>query len=44
MQTSIEKVFAGGDCVSGQSLVVTAMKDGIQAAKYIDEYLKNDTN
>ena len=44
MQTSIEKVFAGGDCVSGPSLVVTAMKDGIQAAKYIDEYLKNDTN
>ena len=44
MQTSIENVFAGGDCVSGPSLVVTAMKDGIQAAKYIDEYLKNDTN
>ena len=39
MQTSIDKVFAGGDCVSGPSLVVTAMKDGIKAAKSIDEYL-----
>ena len=44
MQTSIENVFAGGDCVNGPSLVVKAMKDGIQSAKYIDEYLKNDTN
>ena len=39
MQTSIDKVFAGGDCVNGPSLVVTAMKDGIKAAKSIDEYL-----
>ena len=40
MQTSIPKVFAGGDCVSGPSLVVTAMKDGILAAKNIDKYIK----
>ena len=41
MQTSIDKVFAGGDCVSGPSLVVTAMKDGIKAAKCINQYLKD---
>jgi glutamate synthase (NADPH/NADH) small chain len=40
MQTSIAKVFAGGDCVSGPSLVVTAMKDGIKAASNIDKYIK----
>lgn len=39
MQTSIDKVFAGGDVVSGPSLVVTAMKDGINAAESIDKYL-----
>ena len=41
MQTSIDKVFAGGDCVSGPDLVVTAMKDGIKAAKCINQYLKD---
>ena len=41
MQTSIDKVFAGGDCVSGPDLVVTAMKDGIKAARCIDKYLKD---
>ena len=40
MQTSIENVFAGGDCVSGPSLVVNAMKDGIKAAHSIDCYIK----
>ena len=39
MQTSLEKVFAGGDCISGPSTVVSAMKDGIKAAYYINEYL-----
>lgn len=41
MRTSIENVFAGGDCVRGPSLVVEAMKDGIKAAKSIDDMLKN---
>lgn len=41
MQTSIKNVFAGGDCVSGPSLVVTSMKDGINAAKNIDKYLSH---
>ena len=39
-KTSNEKVFAGGDCVRGPSLVVLAMVDGIKAAKKIDEYIK----
>jgi glutamate synthase (NADPH/NADH) small chain len=33
-------VFAGGDAVSGPSLVVTAMVAGRKAAAAIDEYLK----
>ena len=41
MRTSIENIFAGGDCVRGPSLVVEAMKDGIKAAKSIDDMLKN---
>ena len=41
MQTSMDKVFAGGDCTQGPSLVVSAMKDGIIAAKEIDNYLNN---
>ena len=39
-KTSNDKVFAGGDCVRGPSLVVLAMVDGIKAAKKIDEYVK----
>lgn len=39
MQTSISKVFAGGDVVSGPSLVVSAMKDGMKAAISIDDFL-----
>lgn len=42
MQTSIDKVFAGGDCVSGPSLVVLAMKDGIKAANSIDKFLNGE--
>ena len=37
--TSLDKVFAGGDCVRGPSLVVLAMKDGIETAKKINEYI-----
>ena len=39
-QTSIDKVFAGGDCSQGPSLVVKAMKDGIKAAESIDKFIK----
>lgn len=40
-QTSREGVFAGGDAVSGAATVILAMGAGKQAAKAIDEYIKN---
>ena len=41
-QTSISKVFAGGDCIaSGEDLTVQAVEDGKQAAISIDGYLTN---
>jgi glutamate synthase (NADPH/NADH) small chain len=39
--TSINKVFAAGDSVSGASLVVNAIASGRRAAKEIDKYLRN---
>ena len=39
-QTSVEKIFACGDCRTGQSLVVKAMVDGRECAKAVDRYLK----
>ncbi|MBL8078743.1 MAG: NAD(P)-dependent oxidoreductase [Anaerolineales bacterium] len=39
--TSRPGVFSGGDCVTGPDLVVTAMVAGRNAAKTIDEYLRN---
>ena len=39
-QTSVDKVFACGDCRTGQSLVVKAMVDGRDCAKAVDAYLK----
>jgi len=38
-ETSREGVFAGGDCVNGADLVVTALADGRSAAEQIDRYL-----
>lgn len=39
-QTSMEGVFAGGDCIaSGDDLTVQAVEDGKQAAYAIDRYL-----
>lgn len=38
--TSVTKVFAAGDCVSGQSLVVTSIASGRKTAQHIDDYLK----
>jgi glutamate synthase (NADPH/NADH) small chain len=38
-RTSMDKVFAAGDCRRGQSLVVWAIREGRQAARSIDEYL-----
>ena len=39
-QTSVEKIFACGDCRTGQSLVVKAMVDGRACAKAVDAYLE----
>jgi len=39
--TNVEKIFAAGDCVSGQSLVVTGIASGRKTAKHIDDYLRN---
>lgn len=38
-KTNVKKVFATGDCRTGESTVVKAMADGRQAARIIDEYL-----
>ena len=38
--TSVDKVFAAGDCRRGQSLVVWAITEGRQAAREIDAYLQ----
>lgn len=38
--TNISKVFAAGDCVSGQSLVVTSIASGRRTAKHINDFLK----
>lgn len=42
MQTTRQGVYAGGDAVTGAATVILAMGAGKQAAKSIDEYLKND--
>lgn len=39
-QTNVPHVFAAGDCERGQSLVVWAMRDGRDAAKGVDEFLR----
>jgi heterodisulfide reductase subunit A-like polyferredoxin len=39
LQTSLEDVFAGGDVVTGPSLIVNAIGQGKRAAFYIDRYL-----
>jgi glutamate synthase (NADPH/NADH) small chain len=38
-QTSIEGVFAGGDIVTGEATVISAMGAGKRAARAIHEYL-----
>lgn len=40
LMTSIPRVFAGGDIVSGAATVISAMGAGKKAAKNMDEYLK----
>ncbi len=43
-ETSIQKVFAAGDCRRGQSLVVWAFNEGRGAARECDRYLMGYTN
>ncbi|EDO38711.1 predicted protein [Nematostella vectensis] len=43
-QTSVEKLYTAGDCHYGQSLVVTAMAEGRQAAREIDLALMGTTS
>jgi glutamate synthase (NADPH/NADH) small chain len=39
-QTSLPNVWAGGDCIPGQDLTVSAVQDGKIAAHAIDRYLR----
>ncbi|MBF0586576.1 FAD-dependent oxidoreductase [Prosthecochloris sp. N3] len=41
-RTSAEGVFAGGDCVSGADIAVTAVAQGRRAALAIDRHLKGE--
>lgn len=40
-KTSVNKVYAGGDAVTGAATVILAMEAGKVAAKGIDEYIKS---
>ncbi|MFH0813504.1 MAG: FAD-dependent oxidoreductase [Pseudomonadota bacterium] len=40
LETGIDGVFAGGDCVTGPNTVVDAVADGLRAAESIDRYLR----
>jgi NAD(P)H-dependent glutamate synthase small subunit len=42
--TSIDGVFAAGDCRRGQSLIVWAINEGRGAAREIDRYLMGETS
>ena len=44
MMTSLDGVFAGGDIVRGASLVVWAVRDGLDAAASIDRHLARATS
>lgn len=40
LQTSMECVFAGGDCVSGPATLIEAMAAGFRVSHSIDQYLR----
>jgi heterodisulfide reductase subunit A2 len=42
LQTSLPFVFAGGDAVTGPSMIVKAIEQGKRAAFYIDRYLRGE--
>jgi formate dehydrogenase major subunit len=39
METSVEKVFSGGDCVTGPATVIQAVASGRQAADCMDDFV-----
>jgi glutamate synthase (NADPH/NADH) small chain len=43
-RTSVDKVFAAGDVRRGQSLVVWAIREGRQAARAVDQFLRGGTS
>jgi heterodisulfide reductase subunit A-like polyferredoxin len=43
LQTSLPYVFAGGDVVTGPSMIVSAIGQGKRAAFYIDRFLQNES-
>jgi heterodisulfide reductase subunit A-like polyferredoxin len=43
LETSLPSVFAGGDAVTGPSMIPSAIGQGKQAAFYIDHYLQGDS-
>jgi NADPH-dependent glutamate synthase beta subunit-like oxidoreductase len=40
LETSVQGVFSGGDCITGPNNVVEAMAAGLRAAESIDRYLQ----
>ncbi|MGN0144783.1 MAG: FAD-dependent oxidoreductase, partial [Clostridium sp.] len=40
--TNVPKIFSTGDARTGQSLVVRAIADGIEAGKAVDKFLRNN--
>jgi glutamate synthase (NADPH/NADH) small chain len=43
-QTSVENIFAAGDCNRGQSLIVWAISEGREAARNVDIYLMGESD
>lgn len=43
LATSLPGVFAGGDVVTGPSMIVTAIGQGKRAAFYVDRFLRGET-
>ncbi len=43
-QTSVENVFAAGDCHRGQSLIVWAISEGREAARQVDLFLMGESD
>ena len=42
--TSVNGIFTAGDCHTGQSLVVKAIRQGRDCARAVDQYLMGYTN